>query len=141
MTPQTTNMFMNLGIRIDIKEYENFLKIKETLTRIGVENVEKTKLFQSCHILHKRDLNGQSHYAIVHFKEMFILDNRRSSIDDVDLARRNRIVLLLKEWKLLEPLDDIDENLIAKIETMRVIPHRDKHNWELVPKYTFERDK
>src|SRR3990172_1545510 len=93
--------FKGLGVRILLNTPEDFLKIKETLTRIGICSKEQKKLWQSCHILHKRDHNGNSIYAIVHFKEMFVLDGKKTDIAEIDIIRRNRIVKLLEDWKLL----------------------------------------
>jgi len=113
-----------------IKE-DNFLKIKETLTRIGVSSKTENKLWQSCHILHKK-----GKYYIVHFKELFLLDGLSSSIDDNDVARRNTIAKLLEEWGLLEILDQKKvDSAIAGINQIKIIPFKEKQNWELIPKY------
>ena len=90
------DIFDGLGVEIKLKTKEDFLKVKETLTRIGVSSKKEKKLFQSCHILHKR-----GRYAIMHFKEMFLLDDLDSDISDDDIARRNTIVKLMVEWGLV----------------------------------------
>jgi hypothetical protein len=125
------DIFNGLGIEIEIKEKDDFLKIRETLTRIGVSSRKENKLYQSCHILHKR-----GRYAILHFKELFILDGLQSDMSDNDLERRNTIVGLLEEWGLLDILDEeYDELPKASLAQIKIIPHKEKDQWELVPKY------
>lgn len=123
------DVFDGLGIEIELKNSEDFLKVRETLTRIGVSSRKEKKLYQSCHILHKR-----GKYAILHFKEFFILDGLESDISDSDVARRNRICKLLEEWGLVNILDD-DLEPMASMAQIKIIPHREKAEWELVPKY------
>lgn len=128
-------LFKGYGIPINIKSPENFLKIKETLTRMGICSKQDKKLWQTCHILHKRDSEGNSHYAIMHFKEMFLLDKRESNIDKTDLERRNRICFLLEEWGLLDILDD---DMVSDPEiqvSFFVLPHKDKKEYQLISKY------
>ena len=118
-------------IEITLATDEDFLKVKETLTRIGVSSRKENKLYQSCHILHKR-----GKYYIVHFKELFGLDGLPSDMSDNDIARRNTIVNLLEEWDLLHVLDeDFDELSKAGLAQIKIISHKDKDNWELIPKY------
>ena len=125
------DIFNNLGVEITFKDKDDFLKIRETLTRMGVSSRKENKLFQSCHILHKR-----GRYAILHFKELFILDGLESDISDSDVARRNTIVNLLDEWGLLDILDiDSCQEPKASLGQIKIIPHRDKEDWELIPKY------
>ena len=125
------DIFNGLGVEITLREKDDFLKIRETLTRIGVSSKKEKKLFQSCHILHKR-----GRYAIMHFKELFILDGLSSDISDTDIARRNTIVDLLSEWELLDIVDEeIAEEPKASLGQIKIISHRDKKDWELVPKY------
>jgi len=125
------DIFSGHGIEIDIKEKDDFLKIRETLTRMGVSSRKENKLFQSCHILHKR-----GRYAILHFKELFLMDGLQSDITDNDLERRNTIVGLLEEWDLLEILDENYDDLTkASLAQIKIIPHREKAEWELIPKY------
>ena len=123
------DVFDGLGVEIELKNSEDFLKIRETLTRIGVSSRKEKKLYQSCHILHKR-----GKYAILHFKEFFILDGLESNISDSDIARRNKISKLLEEWGLVSILDD-DLEPMASMAQIKIISHRDKEEWELVPKY------
>lgn len=119
-------------IEIELKEQEDFLKIKETLTRIGVASRKEKTLYQSCHILHK-----QGKYYIVHFKELFLLDGKNSSLTDNDIARRNTIIKLLEEWDLLKIRNHkkVDE-LIAPLNQIKVVPFKEKNEWNLVAKYT-----
>ena len=124
------DIFQGLGIEIELEEDDDFLKIKETLTRIGVSSRKENKLYQSCHILHKR-----GRYAIMHFKEMFILDGLESTLSDEDIARRNTITRLLEEWELLEILDEDCCDPETSISKIKIIPHKEKENWELIPKY------
>ena len=123
------DVFDGLGVEIELKSPEDFLKIRETLTRIGVSSRKERKLYQSCHILHKR-----GKYAIMHFKEFFILDGLESDISDSDIARRNKICKLLEEWGLVNILDD-DLEPMASMAQIKIIPHREKAEWDLVPKY------
>ena len=118
-------------LEIDLLNPENFLKIKETLTRIGITSKKENKLFQSCHILHK-----QSRYYIVHFKELFLLDGLESDIDANDIGRRNRIAKLLEEWNLLKVKDQdkLNSNMVG-LNQIKIISHADKSQWELCPKY------
>jgi hypothetical protein len=120
-----------LGVEIKLRSKEDFLKIKETLTRVGVSSKKEKKLFQSCHILHKR-----SRYWILHFKEMFLLDDLESDLSDEDIARRNTIVRLLVEWGLCEAVNPKDyEDPQLSLARLKILSHKDKNEWELVPKY------
>lgn len=116
-------------VEIKLKRPEDFLKIKETLTRIGISSKDK-KLFQSCHIFHKK-----GKYYIVHFKELFKLDGKFSDISIEDLQRRNAIASLLQEWGLLEIVDNSKVEDKIHIRKMKIISHKDKDEWELVAKY------
>ena len=124
-------------IEVTLAEKDDFLKIRETLTRIGVAAKKDNVLYQSCHILHK-----QGKYYIVHFKELFALDGKPSSIVDNDIARRNTIVNLLEEWGLIKVVvaDSIKEPR-APISQIKIIPFKDKNNWELVAKYNIGKKK
>jgi hypothetical protein len=118
-------------LEVELLNKEDFLKVKETLTRIGITSKKENKLFQSCHILHKK-----GKYYIVHFKELFLLDGLESDIDNNDIARRNRIATLLEEWGLIRIVDHIrvDGNVVG-INQIKIISFSDKPNWELCPKY------
>lgn len=124
-------------IEVKIEEEEDFLKIKETLTRIGVASKKEKKLYQSCHILHK-----QGKYYIVHFKEMFLLDGKPSNFTDEDKGRRNKIIELLQDWDLLKVLDSekIEEPL-ASMNQIKIINHKEKSEWLLEAKYNMGRKK
>lgn len=117
-------------IEVKIAEEEDFLKIKETLTRIGVASRKEKVLYQSCHILHK-----QGKYYIVHFKELFALDGKPSNFSDEDKKRRNRIVKLLEDWNLLKAVDKLDENDMAPMSQIKIISHKEKSDWSLEAKY------
>tara|TARA_R110002096_G_scaffold302763_4_gene497764 strand:+ start:1139 stop:1537 length:399 start_codon:yes stop_codon:yes gene_type:complete len=118
-------------VEIELLADEDFLKIKETLTRIGVSSRKENKLYQSCHILHKR-----GKYYIVHFKELFALDGLESDLSESDIARRNAIVGLLDEWGLLKLVDvEKCEDLVAPLSQIKILSFKDKGEWELVPKY------
>ena len=118
-------------IEVSLKEQDDFLKVRETLTRIGVSSRREKILYQSCHILHKR---GQ--YYIVHFKELFALDGKDSSIVDNDIERRNAIAKLLEEWELVKIVNpEIMIDKIAPIHQIKIISFREKDQWELVRKY------
>jgi hypothetical protein len=118
-------------LEVTLSKEDDFLKIKETLTRIGVSSKTENKLWQSCHILHKK-----GKYYIVHFKELFLLDGLSSSINENDIGRRNAIAKLLEEWGLLNIVDQKkSEQIIAGLNQIKIIPFKDKQNWELIPKY------
>ena len=118
-------------IEITFPEKDDFLKIRETLTRIGVASRKEQELFQSCHILHKR-----GHYYITHFKELFILDGKPSNLDESDIARRNTIINLLQHLNLLivSKPDSIKEPT-APLSQIKIIPFKEKKDWVLTPKY------
>ena len=126
---------MSFGIEdmleISFKENDDFLKIRETLTRIGVASRKDKTLYQSCHILHKR-----GKYYLVHFKELFALDGKETSITENDLGRRNSIARLLEEWELLSILDEEQSSTpLAPMSQIKVLPHKEKTEWDLVAKY------
>lgn len=123
-------MIENL-IEVTLDEPDTFLKVKETLTRIGIPSFKDKKLFQSCHILHKR-----GKYYIVHFKELFALDGKETSLTDEDLARRNTIVRLLSDWNLIKVVDREKMQDYAPMTAIKVIPYKEKSDWNLVQKYT-----
>jgi hypothetical protein len=125
------DVFKGLGVEVRLEEEDDFLMVKETLTRIGVSSRKENKLFQSCHILHKR-----GRYAIMHFKELFILDGLESDISETDLGRRNLIAKLLDEWELCEIIDlDRIKDPLASMGQIKILSHKDKKDWELIPKY------
>lgn len=124
-------------IEVTLAEKDDFLKIRETLTRIGVAAKKENVLYQSCHILHK-----QGKYYIVHFKELFALDGKPSSIVENDVARRNTIINLLSEWGLIKIVSpEKIEELRAPLSQIKIIAHKDKNDWELVAKYNIGKKK
>lgn len=125
------DIFRGVGVEIRLPTQDSFLKVKETLTRIGISSRKEKKLYQSCHILHKK-----GRYAILHFKELFILDGKKNTFTDEDKARRNTIVNLLEEWELIEIVDkEATAYLTASLNQIKIIPHKDKANWDLEVKY------
>lgn len=118
-------------LEIKLRDDESFLKIKETLTRIGIPSKDQTTLYQSCHILHKR-----AKYYIVHFKEMFEIDEKYSTISIDDIARRNSIARLLQQWNLLTIVNEDMAQKTDKLTGIKVLPHKDKNAWKLESKYT-----
>jgi hypothetical protein len=123
---------INQLVEVRLKNAEDFLKVRETLSRIGLASKKENTLYQSCHILHK-----QGKYYIVHFKELFLLDGKDSSLSEGDVARRNRIIHLLDEWELIEIVDyNKVEDPIAPLNQIKIIPFKEKDKWNLVTKYT-----
>jgi len=117
-------------LEITLNEPDDFLKIRETLTRIGVASRKDQKLYQSCHILHK-----QGRYFIVHFKELFLLDGKPSNLLLNDIQRRNTIATLLSDWGLVSFVDPEQAKDIAPLRQIKVIPYKEKNEWQLCPKY------
>jgi len=125
------DIFNGLGVEVQLHSDEDFLKVKETLTRMGISSRKEKKLYQSCHILHKR-----GRYAIMHFKELFILDGLESDISDDDIGRRNTIAKLLDEWELIEVIDEFEEDEpMLGVNKIKIISHKEKGEWEMIPKY------
>jgi len=125
---------VNLVIVEDESTDDIFNIVVETLTRIGVGNYKNKKLYQTCHLLHKR-----GKYYIVHFKEMFLLDGRKDKtvISDIDFSRRNKIIKMLDEWDMIDVVDGQEDKLeISDVPYVRVVSFKEKSEWELVPKYT-----
>jgi len=117
-------------LEVTLNEPDDFLKIRETLTRIGVASRKDNKLYQSCHILHK-----QGRYFIVHFKELFLLDGKKSNLEENDVARRNTIATLMSDWGLLTIEKTNKLNPIAPLRQIKIISFKDKDQWDLCPKY------
>jgi hypothetical protein len=117
-------------VEIIIDQPDDFLKIRETLTRIGVASRVDKKLFQSCHVLHK-----QGRYFIVHFKELFLLDGKKTNLMLNDLHRRNTITTLLCDWGLVKVVDRLQISECAPLRQIKIISHKEKDEWELCPKY------
>lgn len=118
-------------VEVTLKEPDDFLKVRETLTRIGVASRKERTLYQSCHILHK-----QGKYYIVHFKELFSLDGKESNFSENDMARRNSIVNLLSEWELISIADSTKtQEPTVPLSQLKIISFKEKSEWNLVPKY------
>lgn len=124
-------------IEVTLPQQENFLKVKETLTRIGISSKTENKLYQSCHILHKK-----GKYYIVHFKELFMLDGMPTTFPESDIARRNTIANLLAEWGLVKLVDlNKSKEPVVPVSYLKILPYGEKKDWELVPKYNIGRKK
>jgi len=117
-------------LEVRLNEPDDFLKVRETLTRIGVASRQGNKLFQSCHILHK-----QGRYFIVHFKELFLLDGRKANLEEGDIARRNSIAVLLSDWGLVTVENQDQLNPCAPLRQIKIISFKEKDEWELCAKY------
>ncbi len=124
-------------VEVQLNEEDDFLKVRETLTRIGVSSRKEKILYQSCHILHK-----QGRYYIVHFKELFALDGKPSNISENDIQRRNTIANLLEQWGLIKILNpQIVQDNMAPIHQIKIIAFKDKDEWDLVTKYNIGKKK
>ena len=117
-------------IEITLNEPDDFLKVRETLTRIGVASRKEKKIYQSCHILHK-----QGRYYIVHFKELFALDGKHANLTQNDVQRRNRIIQLLSDWGLITIMNESKITDIAPLNQIKVLAYKEKHEWILETKY------
>ena len=125
------DIFKGVGAEVELPTQDSFLKVKETLTRIGISSRKEKKLYQSCHILHKK-----GRYSILHFKELFILDGKHNTLTEEDIARRNTIVNLLEEWelvKIVDPTKTVDP--VASLNQIKIISFKEKGEWELTVKY------
>lgn len=127
---EITNWQPTSMLEVTLNEPDDFLKIRETLTRIGVASRKDQKLYQSCHILHK-----QGRYFIVHFKELFLLDGKPSNLLENDIERRNTITTLLADWGLVSVVNAAQAKPLAPLRQIKVIPFKEKSQWELCPKY------
>ena len=121
-------------LEISLKEPDDFLKVRETLSRIGVASRKERKLYQSCHILHK-----QGRYFIVHFKELFALDGKETNLSENDIARRNTIANLLDDWDLVEVLGNAEP--VAPLSQIKVLSYSEKEEWTLETKYNIGKKK
>lgn len=117
-------------LEVTLNQPDDFLKVRETLTRIGVASRKEQKLYQSCHILHK-----QGRYFIVHFKELFLLDGKKSNLEENDIQRRNSIATLLADWGLISIENRSAFSECAPLRQIKIISFKDKDQWELCPKY------
>ena len=121
-------------LEVGLNEPDDFLKVRETLSRIGVASRKERKLYQSCHILHK-----QGRYYIVHFKELFALDGKNTNLSENDIARRNTIANLLKDWGLISVIGEV--TAIAPLSQIKVLSYREKNEWTLETKYNIGKKK
>ena len=121
-------------LEVQLKEPDDFLKVRETLTRIGVASRKDKKLFQSCHILHK-----QGRYFIVHFKELFALDGKETNLSENDISRRNTIAKLLSDWGLVEIMGEAEP--VAPLSQIKILSYREKDEWTLETKYNIGKKK
>jgi len=128
---ENEDIFRGVGVEVTLPTPDSFLKIKETLTRIGISSRKEKKLFQSCHILHKK-----GRYSILHFKELFILDGKHNTFTEEDHARRNTIVNLLEEWDLIKVVDPAKtKEPVASLNQIKIIAFKEKDDWDLTVKY------
>lgn len=130
MNEETINWSQEDMLEVTIKQPDDFLKVRETLTRIGVASRKDKTLFQSCHILHK-----QGKYFITHFKELFALDGKKSTLTQNDIQRRNTIALLLQDWNLIDVSDKTRTEDKAPLSQIKVLPFKEKSEWSLSAKY------
>ena len=130
VTESEINWSSDQMVEISLNEPDDFLKVRETLTRIGVASRKEKKIYQSCHILHK-----QGRYFLVHFKELFALDGKHANLTSNDIQRRNRIAQLLSDWGLVEVLNTDQIKDIAPLNQIKVLAYRDKGDWILETKY------
>ena len=130
MSEEIINWSQSDMLEVTIKQPDDFLKIRETLTRIGVASRKDKTLYQSCHILHK-----QGKYYITHFKELFALDGKKSTLVENDIQRRNTITLLLQDWNLIDIVDTTKVDNKAPLSQIKVLPFKEKNDWNLTAKY------
>ena len=130
MSEEITSWSSSDMLEVTIKQPDDFLKVRETLTRIGVASRKDKTLYQSCHILHK-----QGKYYITHFKELFALDGKKSTLVENDIQRRNTIALLLQDWNLIEVVNTNMVENKAPLSQIKVLPFKEKNEWNLVAKY------
>lgn len=137
---ENNDLFKGFGIIVSLPTSDDFLKVKETLTRIGIASKKDKILFQSCHILHK-----QGQYAIMHFKELFKLDGKPSDLSEKDIQRRNSITKLLSDWGLVTIMEtefsDLDSSNFAPIQEIKILSFKEKDDWQLIPKYNIGKKK
>lgn len=133
---QEVSWSTDIMVEVSLRQPDDFLKVRETLTRIGVASRKEKKLFQSCHILHKK-----GKYYIVHFKELFALDGKHANITSNDVERRNRITKLLSDWGLIEIVQESKLGELAPLNQIKVISYKEKGEWNLESKYNIGKKK
>lgn len=130
MSVSSDKIFNNIGVHVKLFDPEDFMVVRETLSRIGVSPKGKNVLYQSCHLIHKNEV-----YIIAHFKELFALDGLPSNVSEEDIKRRNTIVQLLKDWELIELIDEHKIENKMPINGIKIIKYDEKDNWDLIPKF------
>lgn len=130
MSDISDKVFNNVGVHIKLLDSEDYMVIKETLSRIGVSPKGKKVLYQSCHLIHKNDV-----YIVAHFKELFSLDGLPSNTSEEDIKRRNTIIKLLEDWELLEVVDKEKIKNTLPINALKIIKYEEKDDWDLIPKF------
>ena len=130
MSVTSDKIFNNIGVHVKLFDDEDFMVVRETLSRIGVSPKGKNILYQSCHLIHKNNV-----YIIAHFKELFALDGLPSNVSEDDIKRRNAIIQLLKDWDLLEVVDEAKIESKMPINGIKIIKYDEKDNWDLIPKF------
>ena len=133
---QEVSWSTDIMVEVSLRQPDDFLKVRETLTRIGVASRKEKKLFQSCHILHKK-----GKYYIVHFKELFALDGKHANITSNDVERRNRITKLLSDWGLIDIVQESKHGELAPLNQIKVISYKEKGEWNLESKYNIGKKK
>lgn len=130
MSDNVENVFKGIGVQVKLFDEEDFMVVRETLSRIGVSPKGKNILYQSCHLIHKNGI-----YIVAHFKELFALDDLPSNVTEEDIQRRNAIIKLLEEWELLEVIDKEKVKNSMPINGLKIIRYTEKDNWDLIPKF------
>lgn len=130
MSDVSKNVFNGVGVQVKLFDDDDFMVVRETLSRIGVSPKGKNVLYQSCHLVHKNDV-----YIVAHFKELFALDGLPSNISEDDIRRRNAIIKLLEEWELLEVVEKEKTNDAMLLSGLKIIKHSEKDKWDLIPKF------
>ena len=130
MSDASKRIFNDVGVHIKLFDDEDFMVVRETLSRIGVSPKGKNVLYQSCHLIHKNDV-----YIVAHFKELFSLDGLPSNVSEEDLNRRNTIIKLLEDWELIETIDKEKIQNQMPVNGLKIIKYSEKENWELIPKF------
>ena len=130
MSEVSKAVFKDIGVHVKLFDPEDFMVVRETLSRMGVSPKGKNILYQSCHLIHKNEV-----YIVAHFKELFALDDLPSNTSEEDLKRRNAIIKLLEDWELVEVVDKDKIKEQIPINAIKIIKHSEKDNWELVPKF------
>jgi len=130
MSDNSDKIFNNVGVHVNLFDPEDFMVVRETLSRIGVSPKGKKVLYQSCHLIHKNDV-----YIVAHFKELFALDGLPSNVSEEDIKRRNAIVQLLEDWELLEVVDKNKIKEKMPMTGLKIIKYNERDDWELIPKF------